>query len=107
MMSTTISVNCPWEITASAPCSMVSLILSCFSSLREICSDTHALLNGLETAIVTQDNNRKRVRQTRCGQICGLPFCLKMFEAYIPGTPDSVNFEGCRRLVSIAALSTC
>src|SRR5437899_3058676 len=27
-------------MTASAPCSIVSLILSCFNSLREICSDT-------------------------------------------------------------------
>src|SRR4029077_6756957 len=66
MTSTTMNVNCPWEITASAPCSMVSLILSCFSSLREICSDTPALLSGLETAIVTQDNDGRRIRKIQC-----------------------------------------
>src|SRR5579859_580922 len=54
--------NCPWEKTASAPCSMVSLILSCFSSFREICSGTPALLNGLEYVIVTQDCARKPIR---------------------------------------------
>src|SRR5882724_9720858 len=50
-------------MTASAPCSMVSLILSCFSSLREICSDTHALLIGLECLIVAQVPTRRRVRK--------------------------------------------
>jgi hypothetical protein len=35
------------------------LILSCFNSLREICSGTRALLNGLQHAIVAQDDNRK------------------------------------------------
>src|SRR4029077_16039578 len=47
-------------MTASAPCSIVSLILSCFSSLREICSDTHTLLGGLELVIVAQDSGRRR-----------------------------------------------
>src|SRR2546425_6155183 len=36
------------EITASAPCSSDSRILSCFSSLREMCA-TITLLRGLQT----------------------------------------------------------
>src|SRR5271163_4537912 len=50
-------VNCWWESTASAPCAKDSLILSCFNSLREMCSDTVTLLNDLEPAIVAQETD--------------------------------------------------
>src|SRR5438309_11516612 len=46
-------------MTASAPCSMVSLILSCFSSVREICSDTRTLLIGLERMILAQEADHR------------------------------------------------
>src|SRR5690349_3244520 len=42
--STTISVTCLCENTASAPCSIASWILSVFNSLREICSAKYSLL---------------------------------------------------------------
>src|SRR5438132_2498721 len=69
-------------MTASAPCSMVSLILSCFSSLREICSDTRTLLIGLECIIVTQEPDHRRARSAdrRCvAQV--LPFRSKKCRA--------------------------
>src|SRR5262249_60444407 len=59
----TMPINCPCDRTASAPCSMVSLILSCFSSLRERCSDTLALLNGFGPTIVTQEGARRLIRR--------------------------------------------
>src|SRR6266567_1109061 len=82
----TMPANCPCDRTASAPCSMVSLILSCFSSLREICSATPTLLNGFEYAIVAQDSTRTRIRQP-------VPMHLKQM-ARIPSPTAALARDG-------------
>src|SRR5689334_10970042 len=87
--------NCPCDKTASAPCSMVSLILSCFSSLREICSATRALLNGFEYAIVTQDGTDKPVRNPLPGR--GFTFPAEKLRAIFSATRTVLlwNHENC------------
>src|SRR3989442_14875081 len=75
------------EITASAPCSNDSRILSCFSSLREMCA-TITLLRGLQT--------RHRITLRRCGGPLGCSkasaqgrgsalFFLAVHAPYFPG----------------------
>src|SRR5205823_7444745 len=86
--ATAMPANWPCDRTASAPCSMVSLILSCFSSLREICSGTHALLNGFEHAIVTQDANSRLIPAT------GSPHVDLLFRQQSGGR-SSQPFERC------------
>src|SRR5260370_10267495 len=102
-----MSVSCPWEMTASAPCSMVSLMWSCFSSLREICSDTHALLRDLEVVIVTQDYHRLPARKSRraCGGQISHP--ARKIRGVLQSAPDGAKFGGCRQLAFIAARNTC
>src|SRR5258708_39751117 len=96
-----MSVNCPCEITASAPCSMVSLILSCFSSLREICSDTQTLLMGLEYVIVTQEPDYRRALKGDHGR--GADFYLSLAKCR-GGSRVSrivVDLKGAERLASL------
>src|SRR5947208_3505496 len=79
----TMPANWPCDKTASAPCSMVSLILSCFSSLREICSGTPVLLNGFEHVIVTQHSTRKPL-ESFVGLKLDLLFRVEKFRASSP-----------------------
>src|SRR5579863_1445499 len=84
-----------WEKTASAPCSMVSRTLSCFSSLREMCSDTSVLLPELETPIVAylaEGRGQGQVTLLENG---------RQVAARSPGVHG--NFNLCRQDVSIAA----
>src|SRR6266851_9092746 len=100
-------VNCPCEITASAPCSMVSLILSCFSSLREICSDTQRSPEWSGACNRNIDAERQRVRSAGCGQTEQINCSDRQILGAQLRASESVNFEVCRRLVFIAARNIC
>src|SRR5260221_10373131 len=87
-----------WEKTASAQCSIDARTRSCFSFLREICSDTSTLLPDLESSIVAY-----------LGAVDGRPVTL----AARPGSVCRMArkgrgiFELCKQVVSIAASNTC